>query len=113
MIGKYVYERKGLKIIGSELIGKYVIVRAKAGIFAGTLKELDGQTVIITDSRRLRYWEGAATLSELSQKGVSKPKECSFPAEIPYEWIPEVIEIISCSEEAKKSIKNVEIWTHH
>lgn len=100
-------------MIGSELIGKYVIVRARAGIFAGTLKELNEQTVVIIDSRRLRYWNGAATLSELSQKGVSKPKECSFPAEVPYEWIPEVIEIILCSIESEKSIKDVEIWTQH
>lgn len=100
-------------MIGKDLIGKYLIVRAKAGIFAGTLKELDGQTVVLENSRRLRYWDGAATLSELSKKGTSRPSKCTFPAEIPYEWIPEVVEMIPCSPEAEKSLKEVEVWSEH
>lgn len=100
-------------MIGNDLIGKYVLVRSRAGIFAGTLRELEGQTVVVENSRRLRYWDGAATLSELSQKGVSRPSECTFPAEIPTEWLPEVFEIIPCSVEAEKSIKDVKIWTEH
>lgn len=100
-------------MIGKDLIGKYVIVRAKAGIFSGILKELEGQIGILENSRRLRYWDGAATLSELSQKGVSKPSNCTFPDEVPYEWIPEIFEIIPCSEKSEKSIKEVKIWTEH
>jgi len=100
-------------MIENYLIGKYVIVRSKAGIFAGVLKKLDGQIVVLENSRRLRYWDGAATLSELSQKGVSRPDTCTFPAEVPYEWLPEIFEIIPCSEESEKSIKGVKVWTEH
>lgn len=100
-------------MIGKELIDKYVLVRCKAGIFTGILKELEGLTCILENSRRLRYWDGAATISELSQKGVSRPSTCEFPAEIPYEFLPEIIEIIPCSDEAQKSIKEVKIWTEH
>ncbi len=100
-------------MINDKIIEKYVIVRCKAGIFAGTLQEIEGTTLLLKNSRRLRYWDGAATLSELSQKGVSRPDNCQFPDEIPTEWLSDVFEILLCSEIAQKSIKDVKIWTEH
>jgi hypothetical protein len=99
--------------IFKRFLGQYVIVRAPSGIFAGTLTGCEDHDVIISNSRCLMYWDGAASLSELSQKGVSKPEKCQFPAQIPTEIITGVIEIIPCSEEAEKSIKEVKIWTEH
>ena len=44
----------------------WVIVRTySAGCFAGRLKSRRGQDVVLTEARRLWYWAGAATLSEL------------------------------------------------
>jgi len=89
----------------------YVIVRSgRAGVFAGNLKERDGQMVILLNSRRLFYWDGAASLSQLSQEGVTKPQNCKFPCEIPEHTIFEVIEVLPCTEKAKKSIAEVAIW---
>lgn len=100
-------------MIDNELLGKYVITRSRAGIFAGTLKTKEGSDVILENSRRLRYWKGAATLSELSQKGPACPGECEFPAEVPTEWLQDVFEILICSEQAEKALKDVQIWTFH
>ena len=59
--------------------GDYVIVRSKsAGVFAGVCSER-GTEVNIRHARRLWYWSGAASLSELSQHGVKKPDACKFP----------------------------------
>lgn len=99
-----------------EFLLQYVIVRAPSGIFSGILGGyggVHGHDVKLLNARRLRYWDGAATLSELSQKGLSRPAKCQFPAEIPVELITNVIEIIPCSEKAEKSIKDIPVWTEH
>ena len=55
------------------MIGKHCIVRTQsAGVFAGTLQSREGQEVTLTDARRLWYWDGAASLSQLAVSGVSK-----------------------------------------
>lgn len=41
--------------------GKKVIVRAQgAGVFFGTLKEKNSDEVVLTDCRRLWYWQGGS-----------------------------------------------------
>ena len=91
---------------------KYVIVRTySAGVFAGYLKSRKGKEGIMLNSRRLWYWKGAASLSQLSVDGVSKPDECKFPCEIEGEHeLTEIVEIIPCSKKAQESINNAEIW---
>src|SRR3990167_7384165 len=89
---------------------KYVIVRAdRAGVFAGYLESRDGSEVIMRGCRRLWYWDGAASLSQLALDGVSKPQNCKFPEEVDRAEIIGVIEILDCTEKAKKSIACVEI----
>ena len=94
---------------------KYVIVRTySAGVWFGIVKKLDNTTVIITKARRLWYWNGAASLSELAVNGTSKPNECKFPVTIEDAdgvYLPQVIEILPCTEKAVESIKSVKIWT--
>jgi hypothetical protein len=92
--------------------GKYVIVRARgAGVFAGVLAAQDGNTVKLQDARRLWYWAGAASLSELATRGSSKPRECKFPSPVSEIVIFDVIEILSVSTEAEKSIRETPVWT--
>ena len=89
----------------------YVIVRTySAGVFAGFLKSRSGQEVVVTNARRLFYWDGAASLSQLSVDGVSKPKNCKFPCEVEQVELLQVIEILPCTDKAKESIANVKIW---
>lgn len=90
---------------------KYVIVRTySAGVFAGELESRNGREVILLNARRLWYWDGAASLSQLAMEGVKKPLNCKFPCEVDQVELLEVIEILNVSEIAKKSIKGVPIW---
>lgn len=93
----------------------YVIVRTRsAGVFAGQLKEQTAEHVVLLQSRRIWFWDGAATLSELANEGTSKPENCKFPAPIKGEHLlPEVIEIIETTPEAQRSIEAVPVWTEH
>ena len=90
----------------------YVIVRAEgAGVFAGYLEEEDGDMVILKNARRIWYWDGASSLSELAVHGTSKPENCKFPCEVGKIRIYKVIEILDTTEKARKSIQSVIIWT--
>jgi hypothetical protein len=91
---------------------KYVIVRTySAGVFAGTIKSRKGQEVVLTNARRLWYWSGAASLSQLAVDGVSNPDSCKFPCEVKEVELLQVIEIIPCTEKARKSIADVKVWS--
>ena len=89
----------------------YVIVRTyTAGVFAGYLKEKDGKDVVLLNARRLWYWVGAASLSQLSAVGTSRPSECKFPCEVSRVELTEAIEILQVAAAAQKSIAGVPIW---
>ena len=93
------------------MLGKYCMVRSKsAGVFAGTIVERDGQEVVLKNARRIWYWDGAASLSQLATTGTSKPQNCKFPGPVSEVMLFEVIEIIPISDEASKSIASVVEW---
>ena len=90
---------------------RYVIVRTySAGVFAGTLESKNGKEVVLSNARRLWYWDGAASLSQLAMEGVSKPQNCKFPIEVAKVELTEVIEILDVTEAAKASIASVAVW---
>ena len=91
--------------------GKFVIARTySAGVFAGNLESRAGQEVVLTNARRLWYWSGAASLSQLAVAGTSKPKECKFPVAVPSVTLTEAVEILEVTPEAETSIKAVPEW---
>ena len=81
-----------------------------AGVFAGYLKSRKGKEVELTQARRIWYWSGAASLSQLAQSGTSDPQNCKFPEPVDNVILTEAIEIISISPIAQKSINGVPIW---
>lgn len=89
----------------------YVIVRTySAGVFAGILESKKGKEVVMRDARRLWYWKGAASLSQLAVDGVTCPLECKFPAAVDRIDLTEAIEILSVTPKAKASIESVKVW---
>jgi len=93
------------------IVGRYCMVRTySAGVFAGTVVSRDGKEVALTDARRIWYWKGAASLSQLATTGTSAPKQCKFPAAVAEVLLTEVIEIIPITDAAKASIAKVPEW---
>ena len=93
-------------------IGHYCIVRsARAGVFAGTVASRNGQEVCMTNARRIWYWDGAASLSQLAIYGASRPENCKFPAAVPNVMLMEVVEILPTTASAEQCIKGVVEWT--
>ena len=89
----------------------YVIVRTySAGVFAGYLESRKGKEVKLKTARRIWYWDGAASLSQLAMEGTSKPGNCKFPCPVDSIVLTEAIEIINCTDTARQSIQGVPEW---
>lgn len=90
----------------------YCIVRTySAGVFAGYVESRNGKEAVVRDARRLWYWQGAASLSQLAVDGTSKPGGCKFPVAVDRDELTEVIEVLFCTEKARLSIVGVPVWT--
>ena len=90
---------------------KYVICRTySAGVFAGYLESRKGKEVVMRQARRVYYWAGAASLSQLCTDGTSAPGSCKFPVAVDRVELTEAIEILDCTEKAQKSIEGVSVW---
>lgn len=101
-----------VKQVAEKLDGmKYVIIRTQnAGVFAGYLKEKTGEEVTLKNARRLWYWSGACSLSQLAMEGTKKAGECKFAMEVDTISLTQVIEVIDATQEAKESIASVAVW---
>lgn len=90
---------------------EYCMVRTySAGVFAGYMESRNGKEAILRDARRIWKWAGAATLSQLATDGTSDPQNCKFPCAVDKVTLTEVIEIITMTKKAKKSIEEVPVW---
>lgn len=108
-----VYVKKGYEVKQAETVDgmPYVIVRTySAGVFAGYLKSRNGMEAVVKNARRLWYWSGAASLSQLAMEGTKNPGACKFPCEVAEVTLTQVIEILPMTEKAEKSIKEVKVW---
>lgn len=99
------------KLTNEKFIGKKVIIRGdRSGVFFGTLTARNGSEVLLSNCRRLWYWEGAATLSELAKNGTTMAEKCKFTVTVDEILIIDAIEIIPCTEAAIDSIEGVDEW---
>lgn len=88
-----------------------VIVRTEsAGVHYGVVSSRKGNEVKLLNSRRLWYWKGAASLSQLAVDGVTHPNECKFSVRVAEITVLGAIEIIPCTDKAIDCIEGVKEW---
>ena len=88
-------------------VGKYVIARCyAAGVHAGTVVSVDGENVILSDSRRLWSWKAkdGVALSGVAQAGVQSGVKIDLLN--PEIALTGVCELIPCSAVAKESVND-------
>ena len=93
----------------------FVLIRSYAsGVHFGYLKSetetLSGKEVELVNSRRVFYWSGAASLSQIAIDGVKNSENCKIAMVLPNIRIMNIIEIIPVSEKAKLNLEGVKIW---
>jgi hypothetical protein len=94
-----------------EIMSNYVICRTySAGVFAGNLESRKDKEVVLRNARRIWYWDGAASLSQLAMEGTKNPENCKFPCEVDRVTLTEAIEILETTAMAEESIKSVPVW---
>ena len=93
--------------------GAYVIIRCRdAGVHAGEfVAHPADRTVVLKNSRRLWYWKGAASLSELAVYGAKDASECRFGVlNVEPIQLLDACEIIACQPAAKGMIVQCPEW---
>lgn len=88
------------------MLGQYVIARCySAGVHAGTVVSVDGENVILSDSRRLWSWQAkdGIALSGVAQHGI-KDKGCKVDVVNPAIYLTGVCELIPTTVAARESI---------
>lgn len=90
---------------------RYYVVRGdRSGVFAGNIVSRDGREVTMSNVRKLWYWEGACSISQIALEGVKAPDECKFTVALDELTILDAIEIIPCTKEAEEIIRGVAEW---
>lgn len=90
---------------------QYYIVRCdRAGVFFGQIKERTENEVVMTNVRKLWYWDGACAVEQLAVDGTTKPKSCQFTVTVDEMSVMNPVQIIPCTDKAVKSIKAVAEW---
>ena len=95
-----------------EKSGFSMVRSSTAGVFMGQIVEcnLSKGVATLKNARRIWYWDGAASLSQLAIDGTSKPGNCKFPATVSQIALAGVCEIMPCTEKAVASINGVKVW---
>ena len=94
-------------------VGKKVLARGiQSGVYFGELVFQDKQEVELKDVRNLWRWEGANTLLDLAENGVSEPKGCKFSNKVKSLVLTDVCEIVPCSDKAIEKIEGVAQWIY-
>lgn len=89
----------------------YYIVRGdRSGVFFGNIAKREGKEVTMRNVRRLWYWDGAASISQLAQEGTRSPENCKFTLIVDEAIILDCIEIDKCTSKAVQSISGVKAW---
>lgn len=92
-----------------------VLVRTQsAGVFFGRQtsgqEKLEKGIIDLSNARRVWFWSGAASLSQLAVDGTKKPKECKFPIAVPKITLLGVLEVIPVTKDALASLNAVAVW---
>ena len=85
-----------------------------AGVFIGYIKEkkaeLNGVNVTLCKAKRIHYWSGACSLTQLALDGTKDGGNCRITDPIDEQFISNVIEMLPVTKKASKNIDGVAIW---
>lgn len=91
-----------------DLLNKKVLVRSyDAGVYFGTLTNVDGETVRMENVRNIWYWTGASCLSQIANDGIKSSKVSPVVGSM---VINRVCQILPLTDKAIKNLEAQPIW---
>lgn len=95
--------------------GEYVIARCRdAGVHAGYLVSTDEHHTVLRNVRRIWYWTGAASLSEIAVYGLnpSKRSDSKIGAVERIKRLrdADICELTVCCDEGRASVEGMPVW---
>ena len=96
--------------MNTSLLNKKIIARIdRAGVFHGTLDYIDGEIIRLKDVRRIYYWNGALSVTDIAANGITGGK-VTVPVSTVEFMSDKIVELNECSAEATKSIEAIRPW---
>lgn len=108
------YVRKGsqsVPAVSLDGLPCVIVAAGIGGIHFGFLKSRTGAEVTLVQARRIQYWQGAASITEIANRGVSKPNDCRFSAPAAEITLLNAVEILPVSTSAQANLNAVPVWT--
>lgn len=92
-----------------EILNKKCIVRSyDAGVYYGTVTEVNGDTVKMENVRNIWYWKGANCLADIAAEGVGDGSKVSRV--VASMVLNRCCQIIPCKDAAIKNLDMQTIW---
>ena len=92
----------------------FVVVRTySAGVHFGYLDWQNPENpkhLRLANSRRVHFWKGAASLSQMAVDGINNASESRVSMTVSSIELTEAIEIISTTSEAKSNLEGQPVW---
>lgn len=93
-----------------DILGKKCIVRSyDAGVYFGTVTNVEGETVRVENVRNIWQWEGASCLSQIANDGI---RDGRVSPVVPSMVLNRCCQIIPCSNKAISNLENKPIWKY-
>lgn len=94
---------------------EYVIARCRdAGVHAGYLVSTSATHTVLRDARRIWYWTGAASLSEIAVYGLNPQKSQGSKIAAPVKSVrlrdSDICELTVCTDEGRASVTGAPVW---
>jgi len=86
-----------------------IVCCAHAGIFAGYISKHVEQHISLIHARRIKYWDGAASITQLAMGGTNKPENCLFTPKHSVRVL-DAVSVTLCTEKGRASIEGVKDW---
>lgn len=96
--------------IAKEFIGKKVLVRSyDAGVYFGTLEEMEGETVKMSNVRNIWHWIGASCLSQIANDGIAGDRVSPVVSSM---VVNRVCQILPLSDKAIANLESQPSWIY-
>lgn len=93
-----------------EILNKKCIVRSyDAGVYYGTVVEVNGETVKVENVRNIWRWQGANCLADVATNGIRNGNVSRVVSSM---VLNRCCQLIPCTDKAINNLDNIDVWSY-